>query len=90
MTTSQERRYAGFYIPYPFLLDTLMKEGIKLKGLEVIKGIPKDAKFVTSYREDASMQIIFVFEHPSFESISIGASVSLVNVEYKVKYDNSL
>jgi hypothetical protein len=69
-----ERRYRAYNIPLEILLGEFPIDGYE-SNRRIVGGIPKDAKFVGAFSDNASMCVMFVFEHESFDLVEMGASI---------------
>lgn len=78
-----ERRFMGFQVPFRLLIE-LMQEGADPIKLKCIKGVPKDAKFITSYEEKQSSAVVLVFEHPSFPLTEMGSLFPYGQLAYQI------
>lgn len=78
----EERRLARIEFPYNLFAE-MAQEGNKLeKGFTCLKGVPKDAVFIASYLDQASLSVFFIYSHPSFSLVEIGAVIPHVEFVY--------
>lgn len=79
-----DRRLKAIQVANPLLLD-MMRTGYKTPpGLEVISGVPMDAVFVADFFDMQSQVTCFVFEHPSFEPVPLGAIIPRIDVNIRI------
>ena len=74
------RRLVAVPIASHYLIETMM-EGYN-SHFKCVKGIPKDAVFISDYYDPTKRCGMLLFYHPSFKCVGLGSEIPVVIPEY--------
>jgi hypothetical protein len=78
-----ERRLVYVAVSFEFLIE-MMTAGWKLLGaVQTVKGLPKDAQFITSRFDEKTMSGYLLFSHESFKPVEPGHEIPIISIHMK-------
>ena len=76
----RERHIVKVAVSQEFFLEFLYEGYEQTKPFRVIKGLPKDAKFIYSYYDFKSAIEYYIFEHDSFLPVFLGGEIPTLDI----------